>query len=98
MDQIIQFLPVFIIIIGVFLFWEFKKRKSNGLVPESVSVKSEQDKTFEDKTFEEKMLLLQGESNKRLKGIDNTLDWFFWIMIIGFIIYFFFTLMTLMPR
>jgi hypothetical protein len=92
-DKLFQFLPILIIIIGGFLFWEFKKRKAVGLVPESVS-----DISNQDKTFEEKMLLLQGESNKRLKGIDNTLDWFFWIMIIGSVIYGFFALMTLMPR
>lgn len=44
------------------------------------------------------LIKLQRESNKRLKDIDTTLDWFFWIMIIGIVgtvITFFFTAMAL---
>jgi uncharacterized integral membrane protein len=41
----------------------------------------------EAKTFEDKLLLLQHESNRRLKDIDTTLDWFFWIMIIGGVLF-----------
>ncbi len=89
MDNILQVLPVIIVLIVVYFLVKFYKPKSVGLVPESGSVISE-----EDKTFEEKMLLLQKESNKRLKGIDNTLDWFFWIMIISFIISFFYIVMS----
>ena len=37
-------------------------------------------------TFEDKMLILQKESNRSLKGIDNTLDWFFWLMILSIIL------------
>jgi len=37
--------------------------------------------------FEEKLILLLKESNKRLKGIDTTLDYFFWFMIIGGVMY-----------
>jgi hypothetical protein len=48
----------------------------------------------EAKTFDEKMLLLQKESNNRLRGIDNTLDWFFWIMIISFVLTFLYYLMA----
>ncbi len=45
-------------------------------------------------TFEEKMLFLQRAQNKRLRSIDNTLDWFFWIMIIGFVLTFLNFVMT----
>ncbi|MBE7641048.1 hypothetical protein GUB10_11950 [Salegentibacter sp. BLCTC] len=35
---------------------------------------------------EEKMILLQKQANKHLKGIDTTLDWFFWLLIIGIVL------------
>ena len=38
-------------------------------------------------TFEDKMLLLQEFNNERLKSIDTTLDWFFWLMILSFVVY-----------
>lgn len=38
-------------------------------------------------TFEDKMLLLKSQSNQTLKSIDYTLDWFFWLMILGGVIY-----------
>lgn len=41
----------------------------------------------EETNFEKKMIELQEQANKRLKGIDSTLDWFFWLMIIGVVIW-----------
>lgn len=38
-------------------------------------------------TYEDKMIILQNESNQTLKNIDSTLDWFFWLMILGVVIY-----------
>lgn len=37
-------------------------------------------------TFEDKMLYLQKESNKRLKDIDTTLDYFFWFLVISLVL------------
>lgn len=86
MEQFIQFLPVIVLIGAVLLFLKYKKPKTTPMF----SNVSETDKSYEDK-----MLLLLAESNKRLKGIDTTLDWFFWIMILGgvlFIVSFFLAL------
>lgn len=39
-------------------------------------------------TYEEKMMILQKDALKRLKGIDTTLDYFFWFFIAGLVLYF----------
>lgn len=45
-------------------------------------------KEFEEApTFEDKMIILQKASLKRLRGIDTTLDYFFWFMVIGVALY-----------
>lgn len=73
MEELIQALPLIILFSAVLLIVVYKKRKKTTIV----SRPSQTDMTFEDK-----MLLLQEDSNKRLKGIDTTLDWFFWIMVV----------------
>lgn len=35
---------------------------------------------------EEKMIMLQKQANRHLKGIDTTLDWFFWLLIVGIVL------------
>lgn len=47
-------------------------------------------------TFEDKMMILQKASLKRLKGIDTTLDYFFWFFVIGLAFYFLYYLVTAM--
>ena len=95
MDQLTQFLPLVIIAAGFLLYARYHYKKSPTMVsnsPEKVSNASETDNTFEDK-----MLILQAESNKRLKGIGYTLEWFFWIMILGIVFFsvsFFISLMN----
>ncbi|MGM0931944.1 MAG: hypothetical protein ACQEWD_00715 [Bacteroidota bacterium] len=39
-----------------------------------------------ENTNEEKLISLQQQTNKYLKSIDYTLDWFFWILIIGLVL------------
>lgn len=75
-----QFLP-FIIVLVFFL-----------IVASALYTRSKKNKEFKELqeqavTFEDKMLLLKSESNRTLKSIDYTLDWFFWLMILGVVIY-----------
>lgn len=52
--------------------------------------------SFEDQCLELKKesIDLQKVANKRLKDIDTTLDWFFWIMILGIIGFIILTFLT----
>lgn len=57
----------------------------------------EKEFTHQEQDNFNELIKLQRESNKRLKDIDTTLDWFFWIMIIGLVgtvILFFFSAMA----
>jgi len=74
-----NFIPlVFVVIavIGVVYFIRQNQEKKNKEQIETSGL-----------PFEEKLILLQKESNKSLKGIDTTLDYFFWFMIIGGVMY-----------
>lgn len=54
--------------------------------------------TVEDLTpYQQEKIKLQKETNKRLKDIDTTLDWFFWIMILGIIGYAIFIFFSVIP-
>lgn len=75
-----QFLP-FLIVLVFFLIVAYAL---NNRTKKNKEFKELQDQAV---TFEDKMLLLKSQSNRTLKSIDYTLDWFFWLMILGAVIY-----------
>lgn len=75
-----QFLP-FLIVLVFFLIVAYAL---NNRTKKNKEFKELQDQAV---TFEDKMLLLKSQSNRTLKSIDYTLDWFFWLMISGAVIY-----------
>jgi len=75
-----QFAPLILLaVVALIIYGLVKKRSKDN--------KNVADLQNEAVTYEDKMLLLQKETNKRLRDIDTTLDWFFWIMVFSFLIY-----------
>lgn len=77
-----EYLPPFIILFALIItsyLWYSRSRNNK-------KIKELQNQAV---TFEDKMLILKSQSNKTLKSIDYTLDWFFWVMILGFVFYIF---------
>lgn len=74
-----NFVPLFFVIIGTIGTVYFIRKNQEKKNKEEIETSG--------LPFEEKLILLLKESNKRLKGIDTTLDYFFWLRIIGFVLY-----------
>jgi len=74
-----NFIPLFFVVIGIIGAVYF--------IRQNQAKKNKEEIETSGLPFEEKIILLLKESNKRLKGIDTTLDYFFWFMIIGFVLY-----------